>query len=81
MELDYLYQGIFKALLWIISSYHVISVNNESRAAKCGLKVGDQLIEVNGHSFVDILHAEGIAILKSYQNLILTIKVSQVTIS
>jgi len=54
----------------------MISVDNESRAAKCGLKVGDQIVEVNGHSFVDALHDEAVAILKSYQNLILTIKVS-----
>ena len=30
---------------------------------------------MNGHSFVDVLHDEAVAILKSYQNLILTIKV------
>ena len=56
----------------------MISVDDESRAAQCGLKVGDQIIEVNGHKFTDILHDEGVAILKSYQNLILTIKVSTV---
>lgn len=50
-------------------------VDNESCAAKCGLKMGDQIVEVNGHSFVNILHDEAVAILKSYQNLILTIKV------
>lgn len=54
----------------------MVSVDRGSRAAECGLKVGDQIVEVNGHSFVDILHAEAITILKSYQNLILTIKVS-----
>ena len=30
---------------------------------------------MNGHSFVDVLHDEAVAILKSYQNLILSIKV------
>ena len=54
----------------------MISVDSKSRAAKCGLKVGDQIIEVNGHSFADVLHDEAVAILKSYQNLMLTIKVS-----
>lgn len=55
--------------------FHANSVDNDSCAAKCGLKVGDQIVEVNGHSFVDVLHDEAIAILKSYQNIILTIKV------
>jgi len=52
------------------------SVDDGSRAAICGLRVGDQIVDVNGHSFVDILHAEAVAILKSYQTLILSIKVS-----
>ena len=75
MALDCLYHG---RLSWLIALLycHVISVDNKSRAAKCGLKVGDQIIEVNGYSFVDVLHDEAVAILKSYQNLILTIKVS-----
>lgn len=54
---------------------YLYSVDNDSCAAKCGLRVGDQIIEVNGHSFLDVLHDEAVAILKSYQNLILTIKV------
>jgi len=54
------------------------SVDDGSRAAVSGLKIGDQIVDVNGHSFVDILHAEAVAILKSYQSLILTIKVSYV---
>lgn len=54
------------------------SVDDGSRAAISGLRVGDQIVDVNGHSFVDILHAEAVAILKSYQTLILTIKVSSI---
>ena len=54
----------------------MISVDNGSCAERSGLKVGDHVIAVNGHSFANVLHDEAVAILKSYQNLILTIKVS-----
>ena len=37
--------------------------------------MGDQIVEVNGHSFMNILHKEAVTILKSYSPLLMTIKV------
>ncbi|KAM5258692.1 whirlin isoform 5-T5 [Hipposideros larvatus] len=37
-------------------------------------KVGDQILEVNGRSFLSILHDEAVKLLKSSQHLILTVK-------
>ena len=51
------------------------SVDSGSPAKEAGLEVGDQIMDVNGHSFVTIFHQEAVHILRSYQNLILTIKV------
>ena len=51
------------------------SVTKGSIADSCGLKVGDQILEVNGHSFRSILHAEAVSILKAYPTLMITVKV------
>lgn len=37
-------------------------------------QVGDQILEVNGRSFLSILHDEAVKLLKSSQHLILTVK-------
>ncbi|XP_059266948.1 whirlin isoform X1 [Mustela nigripes] len=37
-------------------------------------KVGDQILEVNGRNFLNILHDEAVRLLKSSQHLILTVK-------
>lgn len=37
-------------------------------------QVGDQILEVNGRSFLNILHDEAVRLLKSSQHLILTVK-------
>lgn len=37
-------------------------------------QVGDQILEVNGQSFLNILHDEAVRLLKSSQHLILTVK-------
>lgn len=37
-------------------------------------QVGDQILEVNGRSFLSILHDEAVRLLKSSQHLILTVK-------
>ena len=71
--------GHLSVLLILGFVIHVwFSIDDGSRAAACGLREGDQIVDVNGYSFVDILHAEAVAILKSYQTLILTIKVSYI---
>ncbi|XP_051955336.1 whirlin-like [Xyrauchen texanus] len=44
-------------------------------AAKCGgLKVGDQILEVNGRSFLSIPHDEAVRVLKSSHHLMMTVK-------
>ena len=37
-------------------------------------QVGDQILEVNGRSFLNILHDEAVRLLKSSQHLLLTVK-------
>lgn len=37
-------------------------------------QVGDQILEVNGRSFLNILHDEAVRLLRSSQHLILTVK-------
>ena len=54
------------------------SVERGSLADTCGLKVGDQILEVNGHDFQSILHAEAASILKTYPMLMITVKVCNV---
>ena len=43
----------------------VSRVDKESRAFAAGLRRGDQLLEVNGHSFQHILHANALEMLRS----------------
>ena len=51
------------------------SVDENSIAAKNGLQVGDQVLDVNGTSFVEIMHTEAIRIMKSSPYLVMTVKV------
>ncbi|XP_027963525.1 whirlin isoform X5 [Eumetopias jubatus] len=53
---------------------YVTGVDPDSEAESSGLKVGDQILEVNGRSFLNILHDEAVKLLKSSQHLILTVK-------
>ncbi|XP_045435812.1 whirlin isoform X6 [Pipistrellus kuhlii] len=53
---------------------YVTGVDPGSEAESSGLKVGDQILEVNGRSFLSILHDEAVRLLKSSQHLILTVK-------
>lgn len=47
-----------------------------SLSEEAGLRVGDQVLDINGHSFLSILHFEAVHILRSYTTLIMTIKVT-----
>ncbi|KAJ0057689.1 hypothetical protein NL108_011908, partial [Boleophthalmus pectinirostris] len=48
---------------------------DQGSAAECGgLKVGDQILEVNGRSFVSIPHDEAVRVLKSSRHLMMTVK-------
>ncbi|KAI4542564.1 hypothetical protein MG293_007943 [Ovis ammon polii] len=53
---------------------YVTGVDPGSEAESSGLKVGDQILEVNGRSFLNILHDEAVRLLKASQHLILTVK-------
>ena len=70
-------------MVWYCSSLLVssCSVDSGSPAEEAGLQVGDQVMDVNGHSFISIQHQEAVHILRSYQNLILTIKVYMAVIN
>ncbi|XP_056289317.1 whirlin isoform X2 [Pseudoliparis swirei] len=48
---------------------------DQGSAAECGgLKVGDQILEVNGCSFASVPHDEAVGVLKSSQHLMMTVK-------
>ncbi|XP_053420743.1 whirlin isoform X2 [Nycticebus coucang] len=53
---------------------YITGVDVGSEAESSGLKVGDQILEVNGRSFLSILHDEAVQLLKSSRHLILTVK-------
>ena len=61
--------------LWRGGISSLYSVDKGSLAEEHGLKVGDQILDVNGHSFLSILHQEAVAIFRCYPTLIMTIKV------
>uniref|UniRef100_A0A4W3HF23 Whirlin n=1 Tax=Callorhinchus milii TaxID=7868 RepID=A0A4W3HF23_CALMI len=53
---------------------YITGVDQGSAAEHTGLKVGDQILEVNGRSFLSIPHDEAVSILKSSHHLMMTIK-------
>ncbi|XP_032905158.1 whirlin isoform X1 [Amblyraja radiata] len=53
---------------------YITGVDQGSVAEVTGLKVGDQIIEVNGRSFLNIPHDEAVKMLTSSRHLMLTIK-------
>ncbi|XP_065386231.1 whirlin isoform X5 [Macaca fascicularis] len=53
---------------------YITGVDPGSEAEGSGLKVGDQILEVNGWSFLNILHDEAVRLLKSSRHLMLTVK-------
>ncbi|XP_060740265.1 whirlin isoform X2 [Tachysurus vachellii] len=53
---------------------YIAGVDHGSAAECGGLKVGDQILEVNGHSFHSIAHDEAVQILKSSRHMLMTIK-------
>ena len=60
-------------------SFHYLSfsfsVDRGSVAEKCGIRVGDQIMEANGRSFENILHKDAVEFFKTYENVVLTVKV------
>ncbi|XP_052392628.1 whirlin-like isoform X2 [Carassius gibelio] len=53
---------------------YITGVDRGSAAECGGLKVGDQILEVNGRSFLSIPHDEAVQVLKSTQHLMMTVK-------
>ncbi|KAK9392427.1 whirlin [Crotalus adamanteus] len=53
---------------------YITGVDKDSEAENTGLKVGDQILEVNGRSFLSISHDEAVKLLKSSRHLIMTVK-------
>ncbi|XP_015281227.1 PREDICTED: whirlin-like [Gekko japonicus] len=53
---------------------YITGIDKGSEAESTGLKVGDQILEVNGRSFLSIPHDEAVKILKSSRHLIMTVK-------
>ncbi|XP_061460236.1 whirlin isoform X2 [Rhineura floridana] len=53
---------------------YITGVDKGSEAESAGLKVGDQILEVNGRSFLSIPHDEAVKLLKSSRHLIITVK-------
>ncbi|XP_063000843.1 whirlin [Elgaria multicarinata webbii] len=53
---------------------YITGVDKDSEAESTGLKVGDQILEVNGKSFLSIPHDEAVKLLKSSRHLIMTVK-------
>uniref|UniRef100_A0A7M4F0L4 Whirlin n=1 Tax=Crocodylus porosus TaxID=8502 RepID=A0A7M4F0L4_CROPO len=53
---------------------YITGVDKGSEAESTGLKVGDQILEVNGRSFLNIPHDEAVKLLKSSRHLIMTVK-------
>ena len=58
-----------------VTSFVLYSVDRGSVAEKCGIRVGDQILEANGKPFENVLHREAVEFFKSQENFILTVKV------
>lgn len=53
---------------------YVSGVDQLSQAEQAGIKVGDQILAVNGRSFLDITHAEAVLVLKNSKYLMFKTK-------
>ncbi|XP_019744338.1 whirlin isoform X2 [Hippocampus comes] len=53
---------------------YITGVDHGSAAECGGLKVGDQILEVNGRSFLNVPHDEAVRVLKSSRHLMMTVK-------
>ena len=54
-----------------------IRVDSGGIAEQKGLKIGDQIMAVNGYSFEDVTHMEAVEVMKSDRRLVMTVKVSR----
>ncbi|CAI8031578.1 Harmonin [Geodia barretti] len=59
------------------SGVHIVDITPNSVAHNAGLKVGDEILEVNGQSLQSISHQDAIKMLKSSDTLMLTVRVEE----
>ncbi|XP_026848539.1 whirlin [Drosophila persimilis] len=52
----------------------VTGVDKDSVADRCGLMIGDEILEVNGQSFLDVTHDEAVGQLKYHKRMSLVIR-------
>ncbi|XP_041430778.1 whirlin isoform X2 [Xenopus laevis] len=53
---------------------YITGVDKGSEAESTGLKVGDQILDINGRSFLSIPHDEAVQILRSSRHLMMTVR-------
>ncbi|XP_068723891.1 whirlin-like isoform X1 [Montipora capricornis] len=53
---------------------YIAGVDIDGAAEQAGLKAGDQILDVNGKSFLNISHKQAVKVLKSTKNMIVTLK-------
>ncbi|XP_060572635.1 whirlin-like isoform X2 [Ruditapes philippinarum] len=53
---------------------YISGVDTHSLAEEAGMKIGDQILDVNERSFLDITHAEAVGVLKTSKYLMFTTK-------
>ncbi|XP_078381387.1 uncharacterized protein LOC144664126 isoform X3 [Oculina patagonica] len=53
---------------------YIAGVDPDCIAEQAGLKAGDQILDVNGQSFLNISHKKAVKVLKSTKSMILTLK-------
>ncbi|XP_050426937.1 uncharacterized protein LOC126837151 [Adelges cooleyi] len=52
----------------------ITGIDNDSVASRSGLMVGDQILEVNGQSFLNVSHDEAVNLLKFQNHMTLTVR-------
>ncbi|XP_074615427.1 whirlin-like isoform X1 [Acropora palmata] len=53
---------------------YIAGVDVDGAADQAGLKAGDQILDVNGQSFLNISHKQAVNVLRSTKNMIVTLK-------
>ncbi|XP_064616825.1 whirlin-like [Liolophura sinensis] len=53
---------------------YITGVDRNSVSHRAGLKMGDQILDINGQSFLDISHTEAVSILKDSSHMMMIIK-------
>ena len=65
---------------WVAIILNVFRVDKNGLAEKNGVRVGDQIIDVNGIPFDNITHVHAVEVLKDKKHLILTLRVNNLMI-